>query len=80
MDSIKGLVFPVLFLIDFMHSQWYNFPISLIKDDCIMDKLIAVGKYKSEFNTILGINIESKEIYRSKGLPAHMLKVNMQSV
>ncbi len=38
------------------------------------DKLIEVGKYKSEFNTILGINIQSKEIYRSKGLPAHMIK------
>ena len=38
------------------------------------DKLIIVGKYKSEFNSILGLNIESKEIYRSKGLPAHMLK------
>lgn len=38
------------------------------------DKLIVVGKYKSEFNSILGLNIESKDIYRSKGLPAHMLK------
>lgn len=39
-----------------------------------MSKLVSVGTYKSEFNSILGINIESKEIYRSKGLPAHMLK------
>lgn len=38
------------------------------------DKLIPVGKYKREFNTILGIDIAPKEIYRSKGLPAHMLK------
>lgn len=38
------------------------------------DKLVVVGKYKSEFNSILGINIEPKDIYRSKGLPAHMLK------
>lgn len=38
------------------------------------DKLISVGRYKSEFNTILGINIVPREIYRSKGLPAHMLK------
>lgn len=36
--------------------------------------LIEVGEYKSEFNSILGINIEPKKIYRSKGLPAHMLK------
>ena len=33
-----------------------------------MDKLIIVGKYKSEFNSILGISIEPKDIYRSKGL------------
>lgn len=39
-----------------------------------MDNLIKVGKYKDEFNNILGVNIEPKEIYRSKGLPAHMLK------
>lgn len=38
------------------------------------NNLIVVGKYKSEFNTMLGINMEPKEIYRSKGLPAHMLK------
>ncbi len=38
------------------------------------DKLIIVGEYRSEFNSILGINIQVKEIYRSKGLPAHMLK------
>lgn len=38
------------------------------------DKLIVVGRYKSKFNDILGINIEPKEICRSKGLPAHMLK------
>nr|WP_300789406.1 PBECR2 nuclease fold domain-containing protein [uncultured Acetatifactor sp.] len=36
--------------------------------------LIVVGKYKSEFNSMLGLNIEPKDIYRSKGLPAHMLK------
>lgn len=38
------------------------------------DKVIYVGSYKREFNTILGIDIETKDIYRSKGLPAHMLK------
>ena len=40
-----------------------------------MDNLIKVGKYKDEFNNILGVNIEPKEIYRSKGLPAHMQNV-----
>lgn len=39
-----------------------------------MDNLIHIGEYKSEFNDILGINIELKDIYRSKGLPAHILK------
>lgn len=39
------------------------------------DKLIKVGKYNAEFNTILGLNLDNTlEIYRSKGLPAHMLK------
>ena len=38
------------------------------------EKLIWIGEYKKEFNSILGINIESKDIYRSKGLPAHMIK------
>ena len=40
----------------------------------MLDKVIYVGSYKKEFNTILGINIEIRDIYRSKGLPAHMLK------
>lgn len=35
---------------------------------------ILVGKFNKKFNTILNINIKPKEIYRSKGLPAHMLK------
>ena len=38
------------------------------------NKLLKVGKYNLEFNDILGINISSFDIYRSKGLPAHMLK------
>lgn len=40
----------------------------------MMSNLILVGKYKPEFNKILGISIEAEEIYRSKGLPTHMLK------
>lgn len=36
--------------------------------------LIKVGKYNSKFNTVLGIDINEFDIYRSKGLPAHMIK------
>lgn len=38
------------------------------------NKLLKVGKYNLVFNDILGINISDFDIYRSKGLPAHMLK------
>ena len=40
------------------------------------DNLIVMGSYNQSFNEILGINIEYDIIYRSKGLPAHMLKSN----
>jgi hypothetical protein len=36
--------------------------------------LLSVGTYNPIFNEILGINIEGLEIFRSKGLPAHMVK------
>ena len=38
------------------------------------EELLKVGKYNSKFNEILGIDIKDLEIYRSKGLPSHMLK------
>lgn len=38
------------------------------------DELLKVGKYNPLFNDILGINIEELEIFRSKGLPSHMVK------
>lgn len=38
------------------------------------NELIKVGQYNSKFNEILGIDIKDLEIYRSKGLPSHMLK------
>ena len=38
------------------------------------NELLKVGKYNSKFNEILGINIKDLEIYRSKGLPSHMVK------
>ena len=38
------------------------------------NKLLRVGKYNLVFNDILGINISDFDMYRSKGLPAHMLK------
>lgn len=37
------------------------------------DSLIKVGEYIEQFNYILGIDIECKDIFRSKGLPAHMV-------
>jgi hypothetical protein len=36
--------------------------------------LLRVGKYNPRFNEILGLNIEELEIFRSKGLPSHMVK------
>ncbi len=38
------------------------------------EQLIKVGEYIDKFNKILGINIKETEIYRSKGLPTHMIK------
>lgn len=38
------------------------------------NELLKVGKYNYRFNEILGIEIDELEIYRSKGLPAHMVK------
>ena len=35
---------------------------------------LKVGTYNPKFNDILGIEIEQLDIYRSKGLPTHMLK------
>lgn len=37
-------------------------------------ELVYVGKYNPKFNEILGISIEPLKIYRSKGLPSHMIK------
>mgnify|MGYP004452476991 FL=1 len=37
-------------------------------------KMLKVGKYCKEFNEILDLNLSEFDIYRSKGLPAHMLK------
>ena len=38
------------------------------------EELLKVGRYNSKVNEILGINIGDLEIYRSKGLPSHMIK------
>lgn len=38
------------------------------------ESLIKVGEYIEAFNTLLGIDIKATEIYRSKGLPTHMVK------
>jgi hypothetical protein len=36
--------------------------------------LLRVGKYNPKFNEILDIDLEELEIFRSKGLPSHMVK------
>lgn len=38
------------------------------------ENILKVGRYNTKFNDILAINIDELDIYRSKGLPAHMLK------
>ena len=38
------------------------------------EQLIKVGKYNLDFNALLGIEIDELDIYRSKGLPSHMVK------
>ena len=38
------------------------------------EKLIEVGEFYQELNNIIGSNIPLKKIYRSKGLPAHLIK------
>ncbi len=38
------------------------------------ESLIRVGEYIEVFNELLGVDIKVKEIYRSKGLPTHMVK------
>lgn len=38
------------------------------------DELLKVGEYSDAFNDILGIDIDNLDIYRSKGLPAHIVK------
>ena len=38
------------------------------------ENILKVGKYNTRFNDILGIKIDELDIYRSKGLPTHMVK------
>ncbi|SEU08193.1 hypothetical protein SAMN05443270_3007 [Lacrimispora sphenoides] len=38
------------------------------------EELLKVGEYNSKYNDLLNIQLESLNIYRSKGLPAHMVK------
>lgn len=37
-------------------------------------ELLEIGKYNLRFNEILGIDIGELNVYRSKGLPTHMIK------
>ena len=38
------------------------------------DEMIKLGTYNQEFNKIIGTEMKSMDIYRSKGLPAHLIK------
>lgn len=38
------------------------------------NKLTKVGKYNTKFNDILGIKLDCLDIYKSKGLIAHLIK------
>ena len=38
------------------------------------NKLIEIGMVSQKFNDILNINLPIRKIYRSKGLPAHLVK------
>lgn len=38
------------------------------------DKLIEVGELSKELNDIINSNLPLQKIYRSKGLPAHLIK------
>jgi hypothetical protein len=43
-------------------------------DILVSDKLLVMGEYDAAINDLLGSDIEAQTIYRSIGLPAHMLK------
>ncbi|MCL2693719.1 MAG: PBECR2 nuclease fold domain-containing protein [Oscillospiraceae bacterium] len=38
------------------------------------NKLLVVGNYNTSINDVLGINLAEQAIYRSKGLPTHIIK------
>jgi len=38
------------------------------------DNLLKVGKYNEHFNKLLDTDLKNMDIFRSKGLPAHMIK------
>ena len=38
------------------------------------DKLLEVGEYNQTFNELMGLAIPIHKIYRSKGLPSHLVK------
>lgn len=54
--------------------QYFYHKILRVSDMNEKEGLLRVGKYNSKFNEILGIDIKDYEIYRSKGLPSHMIK------
>lgn len=53
---------------------YFSYPEMIRIYDMKENELLRVGKYNPAFNKILGTNIKNLEIYRSKGLPSHMVK------
>lgn len=45
-----------------------------MEESNLKDELLQVGKYNARYNDILGIQMEQLDVYRSKGLPAHIIK------
>ena len=43
----------------------------VMRENC---ELLKVGTFTEKFNKILGTDVEQLKIFRSKGLPAHMVK------
>ena len=66
-------VFAIIALLSLLCTFWYFSTIQIMENS--MDtNLLKVGKYNNSLNSVLGINLSEFDIYRSKGLPAHMLK------
>ena len=55
-------------------KTWYNYPYIITMENIMDENILKIGKYNTKFNDILGLDIAELDIYRSKGLPTHMVK------